>query len=76
MRYLHTAISIRKAYKEVKEFKWEEWYRVAARNAIKELIEERMEEYREEHWEEMDLRGIAVRHHGGDKRHILTQREM
>ena len=73
MRYVDTAISIRQAFKEVKEFEWEGDYRRAAREAIKGLLEGKMSEYIEDHLEEMTLQGIADRRNGGYERHIVTE---
>lgn len=74
MRYVGTALSIRQAFKEVKEFEWEgELSGSTARAAIKELLEGRMERYIDEHLEEMELSGIADRRNGKYERHIVTE---
>ncbi len=71
-----TITSIKQAFQEIKSFGWEAWggdYRVATRQALKEILEQRMHNLIDRHLEEMRQQGVADRRNGVYPRHLMTE---
>ena len=71
-----TITSIKQAFQEVKSFGCEGWegdYRIATRQALKEILEHRMHNQIDRHLEEMRQQGVADRRNGVYSRHLLTE---
>ncbi len=71
-----TIMSIKQAFQEVKSFGCEGWegdYRIATRQALKEILEHRMHNQIDRHLEEMRQQGVADRRNGVYSRHLLTE---
>ncbi len=71
-----TITSIKQAFQEVKSFGCEGWegdYRIATRQALKEILEQRMHNQIDRHLEDMRQQGVADRRNGVYPRHLMTE---
>ncbi len=71
-----TITNIHQAFREIKHFRcgqWEGGYRVAARQALKEVIETRMHNSIDAYLSQVRQQGLADRHNGSYPRHLLTE---
>lgn len=71
-----TILSIKKAYKEIKHFctdSWEGDYRIAAKEALKQILELRMKNTIDAYLEHLSAQEIADRRNGSYRRHLLTE---
>ncbi len=71
-----TILSIKKAFKEIKNFcadSFEGDYREAARDALKQILELRMKNAVDAYLEHLSAQEIADRRNGSYRRHLLTE---
>lgn len=68
--------SIKQAFKEIKRFCIEDWegeYRVAARDALKQILESRMQNWVDAALQNLLAQDVADRRNGSFPRHLLTE---
>lgn len=71
-----TILSIKKAFKEIKSFctdHWEGDYRMAARDALKQILEGRMKNAVDAYLEHISAQETSDRRNGSYRRHLLTE---
>ena len=71
-----TITNIHQAFREIKHFQHDQWegdYRVATRQALKEILETRMHNRIDAHLSQVRHQGISDRRNGSYPRHLLTE---
>ncbi len=71
-----TITNIHQAFREIKSFQSDHWegdYRVATRQALKEILETRMHNTLDAYLSQARQQGVADRHNGSYSRHLLTE---
>jgi len=71
-----TITNISQAFREIKSFQPDQWegdYRVATRQALKEILETRMHNTLDAYLSQVRQQGVADRHNGFYSRHLLTE---
>jgi transposase-like protein len=71
-----TITNIHQAFREIKHFEHDQWegdYRVATRQALKEILETRMHNRIDAHLSQVRHQGISDRRNGSYSRHLLTE---
>jgi putative transposase len=71
-----TITNIHQAFREIKHFQHDQWegdYRVATRQALKEILETRMHNRIDAHISQVRHQGISDRRNGSYPRHLLTE---
>ncbi len=71
-----TITNIHQAFREIKHFEFDQWegdYRVAARQALKEILETRMHNSMDAYLSQVRDRELSDRRNGSYPRHLLTE---
>lgn len=71
-----TITNIHQAFREIKHFQHDQWegdYRVATRQALKEILETRMHNRIDTHLSQVRHQGVSDRRNGSYSRHLLTE---
>ena len=71
-----TITNIHQAFREIKHFQFDQWegdYRVATRQALKEILETRMHNTIDAYLSQVRDRGLSDRRNGSYSRHLLTE---
>ena len=71
-----TITNIHQAFREIKHFQFDQWegdYRVATRQALKEILETRMHNTMDAYLSQVRDRGLSDRRNGSYSRHLLTE---